>query len=299
MASQSNDAGATASASILAADLFSVNGLVAVVTGGGSGIGRMMTAALAKNGASKVYILGRRGDILEQAASSIGPNVVPIVCDVSSKESLQKAAASIESEVGYINLLVCNAGIGGPQVKPAEPGMSAADWAAQHLAHSKEEYTKVFDVNVSSVWYTAMSFLKLLELGNQKGNVSQTSQVITTSSIGAFNKTAPGGWAYGQSKIAATLLGKHLAATLPQWNIRSNVIAPGLYPSEMAAPIVELYGGGQGIPKSMVPLQRLGDEQDMAGVILYLASRAGGYCNGTVIVSDGGRIGNFPSTWIG
>lgn len=72
-----------------------------------------------------------------------------------------------------------------------------------------------------------------------------------------------------------------------------------VYPSEMAAPIVELYGGGQGIPKSMVPLQRLGDEQDMAGVILYLASRAGGYCNGTVIVSDGGRIGNFPSTWIG
>jgi NAD(P)-dependent dehydrogenase (short-subunit alcohol dehydrogenase family) len=187
----------------------------------------MMTAALAKNGASKVYILGRRGDVLEQAASSIGPNVVPIVCDVSSKESLQKAAASIESEVGYINLLVCNAGIGGPQVKPAEPSMSAADWAAQHLAHSKEDYTKVFDVNVSSVWYTAMSFLKLLELGNQKGNVSQTSQVITTSSIGAFNKTAPGGWAYGQSKIAATLLGKHLAATLPQWNIRSNVIAPG------------------------------------------------------------------------
>ncbi|KAH6681193.1 short chain dehydrogenase [Plectosphaerella plurivora] len=297
MASQSNDAGT--GPSILAADLFSVNGLVAVVTGGGSGIGRMMTAALAKNGANKVYILGRRSEVLEQAASAIGPNVIPIVCDVSSKESLQKAASNIESEVGYINLLVCNAGIGGPQVKPAEPTMSAADWAAQHLAHSKEDYTKVFDVNVSSVWYTAMSFLKLLELGNQKGNVSQSSQVITTSSIGAFNKTAPGGWAYGQSKIAATLLGKHLAATLPQWNIRSNVIAPGLYPSEMAAPIVELYGGGQSIPKSMVPLQRLGDEQDMAGVLLYLASRAGGYCNGTVIVSDGGRIGNFPSTWMG
>lgn len=73
-----------------------------------------------------------------------------------------------------------------------------------------------------------------------------------------------------------------------------------MYPSEMAAPIVKLYGGdsGQGIPKSMIPLQRLGDESDMAGVLLYLASRAGAYCNGTVIVSDGGRIGNFPSTWL-
>lgn len=192
-----------------------------------TGIGRMMTAALAKNGASKVYILGRRAEVLQQTAADIGPNVVPVVCDVSSKEGLAKAAAGIESEAGYINLLVCNAGIGGPQVKPAEPSMSAADWAAQHLAHSQEDYTKVFDVNVSSVWFTAMTFLKLLELGNKKGNVSQTSQVITTSSIGAFNKVAPGGWAYGQSKVAAVLLGKHLAATLPQWNIRSNVIAPG------------------------------------------------------------------------
>lgn len=187
----------------------------------------MMTAALAQNGAAKVYILGRRQQVLDEAAAAIGPNVIPVVCDVSSKESLQAAATSIRDDAGFINLLVCNAGIGGPQVKPPSEGMSAADWAAQHLEHAKEDYTRTFDVNVSSVWYTAMSFLALLEQGNTRANVPQSSQVITTSSIGAFNKMAPGGWAYGQSKVGAALLAKHLAATLPQWNIRSNAIAPG------------------------------------------------------------------------
>ena len=73
-----------------------------------------------------------------------------------------------------------------------------------------------------------------------------------------------------------------------------------VFPSEMAAPIVKLYGtsldgGPTTIPKEMVPMQRMGDEQDMAGAIIYLASRAGAYCNGNVMVVDGGRIGNFPS----
>lgn len=66
----------------------------------------------------------------------------------------------------------------------------------------------------------------------------------------------------------------------------------------MAAPIVQLYTGDTNeIPKKMVPMQRMGDEQDMAGVLLYLASRAGAYCNGAVLIVDGGRLGNFPSTW--
>lgn len=67
----------------------------------------------------------------------------------------------------------------------------------------------------------------------------------------------------------------------------------------MAAPIVKLYTeDGNAIPKEMVPMQRMGDDQDMAGVLLFLASRAGAYCNGAVITVDGGRLGNFPSTWL-
>lgn len=65
----------------------------------------------------------------------------------------------------------------------------------------------------------------------------------------------------------------------------------------MSAPIAKLYAEDGSVPKEMVPLQRMGDSQDMAGVMLYLASRAGAYCNGAVITVDGGRLGNFPTTW--
>lgn len=269
------------------------------------GIGRMLTTALATNGAAKVYILGRREAVLREAAAAIGPNVHALVCDVSATSSLAAAAATVARETGHVDLLLCNAGVGGPQVKAPTEGMTAAAWAAQHLDHAQDAYTRTFDVNVSAVWYTTMAFLALLDAGNKRsemkkreGGAPPSSQVIVTSSIGAFNKTAPGGWAYGQSKAAVTLLAKHLAGVLPRWDIRANCIAPGLFPSEMAAPIVKLYtGDGQDMPKAMIPMQRMGDEQDMAGVLLFLASRAGAYCNGAVIKIDGGRLENFPSTW--
>ncbi|KAH7157644.1 hypothetical protein B0J13DRAFT_175480 [Dactylonectria estremocensis] len=298
-------------ATLEAGSLFNVNGLVALVTGGGSGIGLMMTKALAVNGAAKVYVAGRRLDILQQAATSVGPNVIPIKCDVTSKSSLEEAVAFVEKDAGYLNLLVCNAGIGGPQVKPQTPETTLEEWVSQHLAHDFDAYVQPFAINTAAVWYTSMSFLMLLDKGNQAGNVSQTSQVIVTSSIGGYNKKAPGGFAYGQSKAAATLASKQLSVALPQWNIRANCIAPGLFPSEMSAPIVRLYGGGEGapsgpasasvpvvsVPATAVPMRRLGDEQDMAGTLLYLASRAGAYTNGAVVTVDGGRLGNFPAVF--
>lgn len=187
----------------------------------------MITKALAANGAEKIYILGRRKEILQEAATSVGSSVVPLVCDVTDKSSLKEATDAIERDSGFVNLLVCNAGVGGPQVKAPLAETTAAEWAEQHLAHDMADYTRVFDVNVTSVWYTTMAFVKLLDLGNKKGNLSQSSQVVSTSSIAAFNKVAPGGWAYGQSKAAATLLIKHLSSNLPRWNIRANCIAPG------------------------------------------------------------------------
>ncbi|KAG9251255.1 uncharacterized protein F5Z01DRAFT_288502 [Emericellopsis atlantica] len=278
--------------------LFNVNGLVALVTGGGSGIGYMIAKALAHNGAAKVYIAGRRLPLLEKAAGELGPNVSPLQCDVTSKEELQRAAKTIADDAGYLNLLVCNSGIGGPQVSPLTPETKLEDWADQNFALDFDDYVNTFKVNSAAVWYTTMAFLKLLDLGNQKGNVTQSSQVIVTSSIAAYNKKAPGGWAYGQSKAAATLAVKQLSVALPQWNIRANCIAPGLFPSEMSEPIVKRYAGSSGtpgaVPTSMIPMGRMGSEEDMAGTLLYYASRAGAYTNGDVIVVDGGRLNTFP-----
>ncbi|RYP08782.1 hypothetical protein DL764_001693 [Monosporascus ibericus] len=262
-----------------AGKLFSVDGLVAVVTGGGTGIGLMITKALVANGASKVYILGRRLAVLEEAAKSTESSaVIPLVCDVTSQTDLAAAASKVHSEVGYVNLVVCNSGIGGPYGIRPRPDMSLDEYVSANLAVDFDDYTKTFAINTTAVWYTAMLFLKLLEYvsmhtpaGNKQGNVEQKSQVVAVSSIGGFNKQNTGGYAYGQSKAACTHLIKQLSIALPQWDIRANVICPGL--------------------------ERPGDEQDMAGAILYLASRAGAYCNGAVIVSDGGRLGTFPSTF--
>ncbi|KAI5866311.1 NAD(P)-binding protein [Durotheca rogersii] len=283
------------STSALGADnLFNVQGIVAVVTGGGTGIGLMITKALAANGASKVYILGRRLNTLETAAAQVGSStVVPVVCDVTSKESLEAAAGRIREETGFVNLLVCNSGVGGPYGIRPKPETTLDEFVKANLSVPIEDYTATFAVNASAVWYTTMSFLTLLGAGNKRGNVEQWSQVVAVSSIGGFNKINTGGFAYGQSKAACTHLIKQLSVVLPQWNIRANAICPGLYPSEMSAPIIAKGGIG----KDMIPLERPGYDQDMGGVILYLASKAGAYCNGTVVVTDGGRLTTFPSTF--
>ncbi|KAI0553899.1 short chain dehydrogenase [Xylaria curta] len=282
-------------AALSAANLFNVKDLVAVVTGGGTGIGLMITKTLIANGAAKVYILGRRLNKLQEAASSIGnPNIVPVACDVTSVEALQAAVSHIEQDAGFVNLLVCNSGIAGPFGIRPKPETTLDEFVSANMAVSIDDYTNTFAVNTSAVWYTTMAFLKLLGAGNARANVEQKSQVVAISSIGGFNKINTGGFAYGQSKAACTHLIKHLSVVLPQWDIRANLICPGLYPSEMSASILARSGP---IVKSQIPLERIGDEQDMGGAILYLASRAGAYCNGAVVVTDGGRLTTFPSTF--
>ncbi|KAF3352530.1 hypothetical protein VD0004_g5605 [Verticillium dahliae] len=181
-------------ATLQAGNLFSVTGLIAVVTGGGTGIGLLMTKALVANGAT-VYILGRRGDVLRQAAQSIGVEAVkPVICDVTSKASLTSAVNVISADTGYINLLICNAGISGPQthLPSSEHQISVEDFSRVNMDVSIEDYTRTFRANVVATWYTTMAFLRLLDAGNRKGNVRQKSQVVAITSIAAFNKNATG-----------------------------------------------------------------------------------------------------------
>ncbi len=214
--------------SLEAANLFTVKGLVAVITGGSSGLGAMMAKALALNGAHKVYIIGRRKEMLEATAKeSPHGNIIPIVGDVTCKDDLKSIASTIEEEVGYINVLIANSGVAGPQSPSITPETSLKDFQAALWEQPFEEYTSTFAVNVSAVFFTVVAFLALLDAGNEKGNVEQKSQVIATSSIAGFNRNVPGGYAYGQSKAGTTSLMKQLATQLVPYGIRSNVIAPG------------------------------------------------------------------------
>lgn len=189
----------------------------------------MMARALALNGARKVYIIGRRESVLEAAAKSVSTNnIIPLVGDVTSKDSFAAAVSQITNDEGYINIFIANSGISGPQsATPLPANSTLQDFVKSFGQSSFEDYSKTFEVNAAAVWFSIMAFLPLLEKGNEKGNVTQRSQVLTTSSIAGFNRLAPGGFAYGQSKAATTHLMKQLASNLVPYKIRCNVIAPG------------------------------------------------------------------------
>jgi len=286
--------------SLDAASLFGVKGLVAVITGGGTGIGLMMAKALEHNGA-KVYIIGRRLETLQTAAKEAKyGNIIPIQGDVTSKEDLTRAVDIITNADGFINVLIANSGITGPTLRDLPPKASLTEFRDFLWQTDVPTFTKTLEVNTSAVHFCIVAFLELLAEGNKRKNVEQLSQIIAVSSIGGFHRLALAGFSYAASKAATTHMMKQFSTVLVPYNIRSNVIAPGIYPSEIASGpnlTAILQGDGTEISKTIIPLQRTGTAEDMAGAVLYLTSKAGGYLNGNVIVTDGGRLAVLPSTY--
>ncbi|KAF2163790.1 hypothetical protein M409DRAFT_68353 [Zasmidium cellare ATCC 36951] len=283
--------------------LFSVEGIVAVIDGGGTGIGLMFARALAANGARKVYIVGRRKEILKSAAqsASINGNVIPVVGDVTSKTSLLAIAEKVKQEVGYINLLICNSGYYPPRLN-IKSEQSISDIAHKALQQDPEEWNRTFATNTTAVAFTSFAFLTLLDAGNTPPNSfcpGVKSQILVTTSIGAFNRN--NSEAYHFSKSAATHLVKSFASSFAPYHIRVNGIAPGLFPTDLAAglfdPNVAEPSVEGSLARDFVPAERLGGTSDMAGFVLYAASQAGAYVNGNVMVVDGGRLGVVPSSY--
>lgn len=186
-----------------------------------------MAEALAANGA-KVYISGRREEKLQEVARS-SENIIPIVADVTSKESLKAMAARIKDETGYINLLVANSGVMGPLVDkmPKNPSLEQfKDYVWDNW--SMEDYSSTYSVNSTAAFFTAVAFLELLDAGNKKNNMDGvSSQVLITASIASYIRIVVTGYAYVTSKAAATHLMKCLATQFAPWGIRCNALAPG------------------------------------------------------------------------
>ncbi|KAI1503154.1 hypothetical protein F5X99DRAFT_417351 [Biscogniauxia marginata] len=308
--------------SLDASKLFSVNGLVAVVTGGGTGIGLMIARALEHNGA-KVYILGRREEVLKISAkqNAIHGNIIPVVADVTDKASLDAAVSQISKETGYINLLVNNAGTLGRRHNAITRPPPFTDLPGQFVQRNGEDDLSTVDgirnflwkdevsdwdntlrTNVSGIWFPSIAFLSLLNKGNEKQNVVQKSQIVTVGSVGAFIRILGTSFTYNPSKAAANHLAKMMATNFVQWGIRSNVIAPGYFPSEMSVGQGKLDENNRNhlsmpIPVQEVPLGKVGDEEDMAAAILFLAGKGGKYLNGNVVITDGGRLGISPAVY--
>ncbi|KAJ2983408.1 hypothetical protein NQ176_g706 [Zarea fungicola] len=275
------------------------------------GIGRSMALALDANGASKVFVIGRREDKLKDVASeAINGSIIPIVGDITCKNSLQSAYEQVAAQTDYIDLLVPNSGVIGPPAGPKQGEISLSQLQNYLLDVPMEEFSDVFKVNVTGTFYSAVTFLPLLDAANSRrpppvAGVLATPrpQIIIVSSIAGFLRVGLTGYAYHSSKAATNMLIKMLSSVLTKHNIRVNGIAPGPYYSEMSAEFYQKGGIlGQGIsddsfPRTIVPLGRAGSTEDIAGMILWMAGAAGGYLNGSIIVSDGGRLGANPSSY--
>ncbi|KAL8289810.1 hypothetical protein RB597_001443 [Gaeumannomyces tritici] len=297
-----------------ASALFRVDGLVAVITGGGTGIGLLMTQALVANGASKVFILGRRMQVLETAAAGSEGKIVPIQCDVTSKASIQAAVDKVAADTGYVNLVVCNSGQYGPG-NHWDPTKSISELRKTLFDEmDMEAMTATFHLNVTGAYFTMLGFLELLDAGNkravEKGGYgapltpggkapSIQSQVIFIASVAGYLKSIRSSPSYGGSKAALIQLTKVAATMLTTHGIRVNGLAPGLFPSELASHMIGERQPENESPNDprWIPARKFGGYDEMGGTVLYLASRAGSYCDGLILVVDGGRLAQTPSTY--
>ncbi|KAG9987499.1 NAD(P)-binding protein, partial [Aureobasidium melanogenum] len=292
-------------------DLFSAKGLTVVITGGGSGIGLAFATSLARSGAEKVYLLGRRVKNLEDAAKAIDANIVkPIQCDVTDPSSVDAAVKQIEKESSHIDVLINNAGVTGPIQTDVHKAQSVQE-LQDILKKDWSGWDAAFQTNTSAIVAVSAAFLHLLDAGNKKrgwatgrrevqeraegadydASDPRTSQIITVASIASFNRYLTAGLAYSATKAGAAMLGKALATLLAPFAIRSNVIAPGRFPSDMTA------GDKGSWPVAQVPAGRSGSYEDMASLILFLVGKSGAYHNGNVQVIDGGRLSMMPASY--
>ncbi|KAK6335432.1 hypothetical protein TWF696_002209 [Orbilia brochopaga] len=278
--------------------LFSVKGLVVVITGGGTGIGLMIAQAFAANGA-KVYIIGRREETLKTAAEHYASNtsgsITPIQGDVTSKSSIEKVVEQIKQAEGHVNVLFNNAGISSP--KSEEASESAEDTQEKLYKNQDfDDWKTVFETNVASAYFVTLAFLPLLQEGGKK-SPGYSSTVINISSVSGLIKESQNKMAYNSSKAAVIHLTKMMAQNFSGLKIRVNSIAPGLFPSEMTMGESDEKNKSTHSDTMDVPAKRAGDIREMAGTALYLASPAGLYTNGAVIPVDGGLLLSVPSAY--
>ncbi|BGP14298.1 hypothetical protein JCM10213_007729 [Rhodosporidiobolus nylandii] len=299
------------SAHFAASKLFSVKGLTAVVTGGGTGIGLMATQALAANGA-RVYIVGRRQEALDNVVKTYGPSVegeiIALPGDVTKKDDLKRLAAEIKKREGGLHILVNNAGIAGPVTK-MDQNKPIEDLTEEMFSQEQADWDAVFRTNVQNIYFTTLAFLPLLKAftfgGDAAGrNIYEKYQtgVINTTSISGLIKKAQNHFAYNTSKGAANHLQRLLATEFAYTGVRFNSIAPGVFPSEMTGQESDENNKvnleGQFDPKSLnIPADRAGAEEEMGGTFVYLSSRAGQYTNGVILPVDGGCLSTNPSAY--
>ncbi|RAY16707.1 3-oxoacyl-ACP reductase [Actinomadura craniellae] len=249
-------------------NLFDLSGKVAVVTGGTRGIGLMMARGLLEAGA-RVYISSRKADACAAAEEELKAygTVTAIPADLSTEEECLRLTAEITEREQAVHILVNNAG---------------ANWGAPLEEYPAFAWDKVLDLNLKSPFFLTRAMLPLLEAA---GTHDDPARVINVGSIDGLHVPTLNTYAYSTSKAALHHLTRVLAGELGPRHITVNAVAPGPFESKMMAATLETFGDAIA---ERAPLRRIGRPDDMAGVAVYLASRAGSYVTGAVIPVDGG-----------
>lgn len=247
--------------------LFSIEGKVALVTGGSRGIGLMIARGFVEAGA-RVYVSSRKKDACDRVAGELSEKgaCVSLPADVSTEDGARRLADALAEREEALHVLVNNAG---------------ANWGAPFEEYPDSAWDKLLALNVKSVFHLTRVTLPLLEKGSAAGD---PARVINIGSIDGLHVPGLETYAYSASKAAVHHLTRTLARRLAP-KITVNAVAPGPFESKMMAVTLERFRdaiiGG-------CPLGRIGEPDDMAGIAIYLSSRAGAYVTGAVIPVDGG-----------
>ncbi len=250
--------------------LFGLNGQTALVTGGTKGIGRMIAEGLLQAGA-RVLISGRSQAECSQAAtelSCLGP-CQGISGDISSAEGVAELAAQVNAATDSLNILVNNAG------------------ASIVLPLEQTTFEHVEQLNRINVAGTLALTQALLPLLRQQARLEAPSRIINIGSNITRYNNAYGGYAYSASKAALLQLSRHLANELTPQGITVNTVLPGVFPTRMTAPYRDADGSLSSVASAQ-PLKRVGQQENIAGAVLFLAGPAGSFTSGAELTVDGG-----------
>ena len=251
-----------------AADMFSLKGRVALVTGASSGLGVQFARALAENGAA-LALVARRTDRLKALKDEIekmGGKAVAIEADVTDHAAMTRAFDAAEKAFGTVTILVNNAGI-------AHGGRA--------VEMPPEEWRKVLSTNLDAVFFWAQEAARRMLAAKKQGAVVNIASVLALA-------VAKGAVAYATAKAGVVQVTKALAVELAFKGVRVNAIAPGWFVTEMND---DYLGSEAGTAiKREIPMGRFGKAGDLDGALLLLASDAGSYITGATIVVDGGQV---------
>ncbi|KAL2198871.1 hypothetical protein P885DRAFT_59418 [Corynascus similis CBS 632.67] len=274
--------------------LFDLKGRVALVTGGGSGIGLMIAQALAANGA-KVYIVGRTAEKLDRVAATynkdIEGSIIPLQGDVAKKEDVARLVDEISAREKCLCILVNNAGVSSETVQPES---ESADEMRRNLFDTSkttaQDWLNAYETDVVSLFFTTTAFIPLLQKSAEL-HPHWSGTVINITSISGLVKAAQHHFAYNAAKGAANHLTRILASEIAAQGlkIRVNALAPGVFPSEMTAGESDEFQKShldKSKYKGKVPAARPGRDIDMAQGALALACNQ--YIHGQTLVVDGG-----------